>query len=216
MVNVIGIDRIVFTTDYPFGNMEAARQFFDQMPITPPIRKRSRTTTPSACLGSEDAAPKPRPHLVCGCRASVGSQKFVKPSQAREDTMRIVGIEEHVNRPGAREVIPWLPEAIRAKVLPSVEQRIADMDAAGISVQVLSAPVTSPGPDWSAANPSAPVMPIDESAVPMMQAVNEELYQMVSAHPDRFSAFATLPVGVPEAAAAELERAVPELGLSER
>lgn len=126
--------------------------------------------------------------------------------------MRIVGIEEHVNRPGAREVIPWLPEAIRAKVLPSVEQRIADMDAAGISVQVLSAPVTSPGPDWSAANPSAPVMPLDESAVPMMQAVNEELYQMVSAHPDRFSAFATLPVGVPEAAAAELERAVTELG----
>jgi len=45
-----------------------------------------------------------------------------------------------------------------------------------------------------------------------MQAVNEELYQMVSAHPDRFSAFATLPVGVPEAAAAELERAVTELG----
>jgi predicted TIM-barrel fold metal-dependent hydrolase len=34
MVNVIGIDRIVFTTDYPFGNMKAARQFFDQMPIS--------------------------------------------------------------------------------------------------------------------------------------------------------------------------------------
>ncbi len=33
MVNVIGIDRIVFTTDYPFGNMKAARQFFDQMPV---------------------------------------------------------------------------------------------------------------------------------------------------------------------------------------
>lgn len=33
MVNVIGIDRIVFTTDYPYGNMKAARQFFDQMPI---------------------------------------------------------------------------------------------------------------------------------------------------------------------------------------
>lgn len=34
MVNVIGIDRIVFTTDYPYGNMKAARQFFDQMPIS--------------------------------------------------------------------------------------------------------------------------------------------------------------------------------------
>jgi uncharacterized protein len=126
--------------------------------------------------------------------------------------MRIVGIEEHVMRAGTTEVIPWVPEAIRAKALPSVEQRIADMDAAGISVQVLSAPVTSPGPDWSAANPWAQVMPLDESAIPMMQAVNEELYRMVSAHPDRFSAFATLPVGVPEAAAAELGRAVTELG----
>jgi uncharacterized protein len=33
MVNVIGIDRIVFTTDHPFGNIKAARPFFDQMPI---------------------------------------------------------------------------------------------------------------------------------------------------------------------------------------
>jgi predicted TIM-barrel fold metal-dependent hydrolase len=33
MVNVIGTDRIVFTTDYPFASMEAGRQFLDQMPI---------------------------------------------------------------------------------------------------------------------------------------------------------------------------------------
>ena len=33
MVNVIGTDRIVFTTDYPYGSIKAARQFFDQMPI---------------------------------------------------------------------------------------------------------------------------------------------------------------------------------------
>jgi predicted TIM-barrel fold metal-dependent hydrolase len=33
MVNTVGIDRVVFTTDWPYGNMKAARQFFDQMPI---------------------------------------------------------------------------------------------------------------------------------------------------------------------------------------
>jgi predicted TIM-barrel fold metal-dependent hydrolase len=33
MVNTVGIDRVVFTADYPYGNMKAARQFFDQMPI---------------------------------------------------------------------------------------------------------------------------------------------------------------------------------------
>jgi predicted TIM-barrel fold metal-dependent hydrolase len=40
MVNVIGIDRIVFTTDYPFGNMKATRQFFDQMPINPADKEK--------------------------------------------------------------------------------------------------------------------------------------------------------------------------------
>jgi predicted TIM-barrel fold metal-dependent hydrolase len=33
MANTIGIDRVLFTTDYPYGSMKAARQFFDQMPI---------------------------------------------------------------------------------------------------------------------------------------------------------------------------------------
>ena len=33
MVNVIGIDRIVFTADYPFANMEAGRRFLEQMPV---------------------------------------------------------------------------------------------------------------------------------------------------------------------------------------
>lgn len=40
MVNVIGIDRIVFTTDYPYGNMKAARQFLDRMPISPADKEK--------------------------------------------------------------------------------------------------------------------------------------------------------------------------------
>jgi len=35
MVNVICIDRVVFTADYPYGNSKACRQFLDQMPISP-------------------------------------------------------------------------------------------------------------------------------------------------------------------------------------
>jgi predicted TIM-barrel fold metal-dependent hydrolase len=125
--------------------------------------------------------------------------------------MRLVTIEEHVNRPSVKEHMTWQPTFIRERLLPSTEQRIADMDAAGISVQVLSAPLPAPGPD-GASNAPAPVQPLDDGAIPMVQAANEELYEMVSAYPDRFSAFATLPVGVPDAAAAELERAVTELG----
>jgi predicted TIM-barrel fold metal-dependent hydrolase len=40
MVNVIGIDRIVFTADYPFASMEAGRRFLQQMPIPPVDRDK--------------------------------------------------------------------------------------------------------------------------------------------------------------------------------
>ena len=33
MANTVGIDRVLFTTDHPYGSMKAARSFFDQMPI---------------------------------------------------------------------------------------------------------------------------------------------------------------------------------------
>jgi len=35
MANVIGIDRIVFTADYPFANIDAGPKFLEQMPIPP-------------------------------------------------------------------------------------------------------------------------------------------------------------------------------------
>lgn len=34
MVSVVGIDRIVFTADFPYGNAKASRRFLDQMPIS--------------------------------------------------------------------------------------------------------------------------------------------------------------------------------------
>ncbi|OCB33796.1 hypothetical protein A5676_03000 [Mycobacterium malmoense] len=40
MVNVIGIDRIVFTADYPYGNMKACRQFLARMPINEDDREK--------------------------------------------------------------------------------------------------------------------------------------------------------------------------------
>jgi hypothetical protein len=49
MVNTVGIDRVVFTTDWPYGSMKAARQSLTRCPSTPMIRRRSRTATRSAC-----------------------------------------------------------------------------------------------------------------------------------------------------------------------
>jgi hypothetical protein len=40
MANTIGIDRVLFTTDHPYGSMKAARQSFDQMPVSASDREK--------------------------------------------------------------------------------------------------------------------------------------------------------------------------------
>jgi predicted TIM-barrel fold metal-dependent hydrolase len=80
------------------------------------------------------------------------------------------------------------------------DERLANMDAAGIDVQVLSQ--TTPGPESLDA----------EMAVALSVEANDILAEAVSAHPERFAGFATLPTPDPNAAAGELERAVNELG----
>jgi hypothetical protein len=116
--------------------------------------------------------------------------------------MRVVAIEEHHIIPEISSYLSLsgLPPELQARLHATVDERLADMDAAGIDMQVLS--VVLPTPQMLPA----------ETAVPLAAKANGELHDMVTAHPDRFAAFATLPVTVPEAAAAELERAVGELG----
>jgi hypothetical protein len=53
MVNLIGIDRVVFTTDYPYGGMVAARRFFDQMPISPMDKEKIGHLNAKRLLGLE-------------------------------------------------------------------------------------------------------------------------------------------------------------------
>jgi 2,3-dihydroxybenzoate decarboxylase len=77
--------------------------------------------------------------------------------------------------------------------------RIAEMDAAGIDLQVLSH-----------ANPGMQKMDA-ETAVRLARGANDRLRETVRAHPDRFAAFAAIPTPDPKAAADELERAVTRL-----
>jgi predicted TIM-barrel fold metal-dependent hydrolase len=79
--------------------------------------------------------------------------------------------------------------------------RLADMDAHGIDLQVISH--------------VAPAAQGLAGAVGITRAreANERLAAAVDAHSDRFAGFATLPTADPRAAADELERAVRELGL---
>lgn len=127
--------------------------------------------------------------------------------------MRIIGLEEHVVLPEMLEAwsrIPGLPhtpelgfgdEPMALRLRDLDDRRLADMDEQGVDVQVLSA--TTPGVQNLA----------PDDAVTVARAVNDALAAAVGRHPDRFQAFATLPTPDPDAAAAELERAVTQLGM---
>ena len=85
------------------------------------------------------------------------------------------------------------------KCLDMGEARLADMDANGIDMQILS-------------YGGMPQFVPADRAVELNQAANDRLAQAVHNHPTRFAGFATLPWQDPEAAAKELERAVKTLG----
>ena len=128
--------------------------------------------------------------------------------------MRIVALEEHFTFPDLVGRIA--PSKIRARGWPSPgeqppemsptnalreigPERLADMDAAGISVQVLSA--SGPGADLISA----------AEGLDFARASNNRLKSLIDHHPERFAGFAHLPM-TSDAAASELERAVCELG----
>jgi 2,3-dihydroxybenzoate decarboxylase len=81
------------------------------------------------------------------------------------------------------------------------EQRLADMDAAGVDYAVLS--LTAPGIQGETDA---------GQAVAKAKQANDSLAEIVAAHSQRLGGFAALPMQDPAAAGAELERCVNELG----
>jgi len=121
--------------------------------------------------------------------------------------MRIITLEEHMTTPDIVKAArmpggaaPAFMEAIQGKLLEVGAGRIADMDAAGIDLQVLSV----------AANTVDQLDPATAQA--LVRDANDRMADAVRAHPGRFGAFATLALQEPDQAAAELERAVRQLG----
>jgi predicted TIM-barrel fold metal-dependent hydrolase len=125
--------------------------------------------------------------------------------------MRTITLEEHFVSPGflagpgkdfAAQLRSRGPRGVRMdEQLQDIgDKRIAEMDAAGIDMQVLS--LNSPGVEQA------------EAAEQLSIAVesNDFLAEAVKKHPSRFAAFAILPTAVPDKAAEELERRVRQQG----
>ena len=122
--------------------------------------------------------------------------------------MKVIALEEHCQTARVREAnakgkpLPESgPEFERLRKLDDFGPiRIAEMDAGGVDLQVLSQ--MSPATD----------VILGDAAIDMAREANDAMAAAVAAHPDRLAAFAALPSAEPEAAADELARAVRELG----
>ena len=144
--------------------------------------------------------------------ASIGGATVAAPFGAAlangpdgDGRLFLIGLEEHFATPelqrrnAAADPRLFSGGRRRHELLDVGTGRIADMDEAGIDIQVLSA-----------VTPGAQNLPGPEG-VDFARELNDWVAkEVVGAHPDRFRAFATLPLGQPEAAADELERAVGE------
>ena len=131
--------------------------------------------------------------------------------------MRIVTMEEHFSIPELQkrisgEVIeargffskdkPYGPAGPGDKMENLEKGRIEAMDAAGVTVQVLSH--EGPGSD---------LLPATESPAWAKEA-NDILAAHVKKHPTRYAGLAHLPLTAPKAAAEELERTIKKLGFA--
>ena len=129
--------------------------------------------------------------------------------------MRIVALEEHYTVP--RIVAGISPDAIARRGFPGPDfvwaqttkrneladlgaARLADMDAGGITTQVLSV-----------AGPRADLVP-GQPGIDLARAYNDALAEACARHPTRYRGFAHLPLLSPDAAADELQRTVKHLG----
>lgn len=124
-----------------------------------------------------------------------------------DPTVRTIALEEAFVHPRVWELFPASLQRkyqpVRARLSDVGPERIRQMDAAGIDMQVLSH-----------VQPGIQILPGDQAdlAVEVCREVNDWLAEVVAAQPSRYAGFAMLPTQSPARAADELERTVQELG----
>ena len=130
---------------------------------------------------------------------SKGSEHIAK----RDKDLFLIGLEEHWSTAELEKLnnIKFPPNVPAFNIQDIGAGRIAHMDKAGLNIQVLSA-----------LTPGAQNLPGKEGIAYAKKLNNMIAKKVVPAYPNRFKAFATLPLLEPEAAADELERCVKDLG----
>ena len=116
----------------------------------------------------------------------------------------IVTLEEHFASPsvsaqyeiaGEKSSYAMFPTAVQEKLLDLGDVRLAAMDRGAVAMQVMSH-----APNRLALTPKTCIK------------ANDELHAATQKRPDRFAAFATLPMAHPQEAATELKRCIRDLG----
>lgn len=116
----------------------------------------------------------------------------------------VIAIEEHFMEASLAQYLGKAaspPAFVSDRLYDFFELRIAEMDAAGVDMQVLSH--QSPGSQRLS----------DDIAASACRAVNDALADVIAQAPTRFDGFAMLPTNLPDEAADELSRAVEQKGL---
>jgi predicted TIM-barrel fold metal-dependent hydrolase len=119
-----------------------------------------------------------------------------------------VAVEEHFVTPQLANTIfgsiGWDPAEWRemaAQLQDTGERRLADMDASGIEIAVLSLAAPCIQDEYEVTR-----------AIECSRQANDALSEVVAAHPARYAGLAALPMQDPTAAGDELERCVTQLG----
>jgi predicted TIM-barrel fold metal-dependent hydrolase len=123
--------------------------------------------------------------------------------------LKIIGVEEHLWTPSIRDRLMAMPfddhgvfynDALINGLDDVGAQRLSDMEAMGVDMQILS--ITTP---------SVQVL-TGQEAIDLAHEANDTLARIVADDPGHYACLATLPTSEPAAAVEELERAVTELG----
>jgi 2,3-dihydroxybenzoate decarboxylase len=117
-----------------------------------------------------------------------------------------IALEEHFamddtvqDSAGFAPTLDWIE--LKARLLDIHERRLAEMDAHGIELMLLSLNA-----------PAVQAIPDRDRALDLSRRANDFLAEQVARRPDRFQGLAALPMQDPEAAARELDRCVSTLG----